>query len=128
MPRGDRTGPAGMGSMSGRAAGYCAGADMPGYAPGPGHGFRGGLGRSRGSRGAGFERGHGWRCGFHATGMPGWMRFGGYGAPYGSPASTSKPDPELEQQTLTHKAEALQSELDVIRNRLSEIETETDEE
>jgi hypothetical protein len=31
MPRGDRTGPAGMGPMTGRAAGYCAGYGMPGY-------------------------------------------------------------------------------------------------
>ena len=31
MPRGDRTGPAGMGPMTGRAAGYCAGYSTPGY-------------------------------------------------------------------------------------------------
>jgi len=31
MPRGDGTGPAGMGPMTGRAAGYCAGYPMPGY-------------------------------------------------------------------------------------------------
>jgi len=31
MPRGDRTGPAGMGPMTGRAAGYCAGYGVPGY-------------------------------------------------------------------------------------------------
>jgi hypothetical protein len=31
MPRGDRTGPAGMGPMTGRAAGYCAGYNVPGY-------------------------------------------------------------------------------------------------
>ena len=31
MPRGDRTGPAGMGPMTGRAAGYCAGYNMPGF-------------------------------------------------------------------------------------------------
>jgi hypothetical protein len=31
MPRGDGTGPAGMGPMTGRAAGYCAGYDVPGY-------------------------------------------------------------------------------------------------
>jgi hypothetical protein len=31
MPRGDRTGPAGMGPMTGRAAGYCAGYGTPGY-------------------------------------------------------------------------------------------------
>jgi len=31
MPRGDATGPTGMGSMTGRAAGFCAGYNMPGY-------------------------------------------------------------------------------------------------
>jgi len=31
MPGGDRTGPAGMGPMTGRAAGFCAGYPMPGY-------------------------------------------------------------------------------------------------
>ncbi len=31
MPRGDGTGPAGMGPMTGRAAGYCAGYPVPGY-------------------------------------------------------------------------------------------------
>ena len=31
MPRGDGTGPAGMGPMTGRAAGYCAGYGVPGF-------------------------------------------------------------------------------------------------
>lgn len=31
MPGGDRTGPMGMGPMTGRAAGYCAGYPVPGY-------------------------------------------------------------------------------------------------
>ena len=31
MPRGDGTGPAGMGLMTGRAAGFCAGFPVPGY-------------------------------------------------------------------------------------------------
>ena len=31
MPRGDRTGPMGMGPMTGRGAGYCAGYDVPGF-------------------------------------------------------------------------------------------------
>jgi len=31
MPRGDRTGPAGMGPMTGRGAGFCAGFNMPGF-------------------------------------------------------------------------------------------------
>ena len=32
MPRGDGTGPAAMGPMTGRAAGYCAGYGVPGFA------------------------------------------------------------------------------------------------
>lgn len=31
MPRGDGTGPMGMGPMTGRAAGYCAGFPTPGF-------------------------------------------------------------------------------------------------
>ena len=46
MPGGDRTGPRGMGAMTGRAAGYCAGFGVPGYAnPVIGRGFGMGFGR-----------------------------------------------------------------------------------
>ena len=31
MPSGDRTGPRGMGSGTGRGAGYCSGNEEPGY-------------------------------------------------------------------------------------------------
>ena len=66
MPRGDRTGPNGMGPMTGRAAGFCSGYDRPGYmnaaggrgnfgrgygrgfGPGQGLGYGRGLGRGRG--------------------------------------------------------------------------------
>ena len=66
MPRGDGTGPMGMGSMTGRSAGYCAGSSMPGYANpkgvgcgfGRGTGFGRGLGRGSG-RGYGIGRGSG---------------------------------------------------------------------
>jgi len=58
MPRGDRTGPWGLGPRTGRAAGYCAGYPVPGFmnpAPGFGRGFGfgrgGGRGRGRGFRG-----------------------------------------------------------------------------
>jgi hypothetical protein len=119
MPAGDRTGPRGMGPRSGRAAGYCAGFEMPGHAnPAPERGFGMGFGRGRGFGERGGE-GRGWRHMFHATGKPGWMRFGGYAAPY------QKPDPNQEKQALKNQAEALQSELDFIKNRLSKIETET---
>ena len=52
MPRGDGTGPQGMGSMTGRGLGYCAGYDIPGYANqayfGKGPGIGRGVGRGRG--------------------------------------------------------------------------------
>jgi len=116
MPRGDGTGPMGMGAMSGRASGYCAGFGMPGYAnPAPGRGPGMGFGCGRGFGGSG----RGWRHMFYVTGLPGWMRFGGYDAPY------QNPDPNLEKEALKSQAEALQSELDFIKKRLSEIETGT---
>ena len=48
MPRGDRTGPWGLGPRTGRAAGYCAGYPVPGFMnpiPGYGHEFGRGYGR-----------------------------------------------------------------------------------
>lgn len=61
MPGGDRTGPMGMGAMTGRAVGYCVGSGMPGHAnPGPGRGSGGGPGRGRGGGGWGRGGGRGW--------------------------------------------------------------------
>jgi hypothetical protein len=125
MPRGDRTGPMGMGAMTGRAAGYCAGSGVPGYAhPAPGRGFGTGFGsgRAAGGRGAG---GFGRRCRniFHATGHPGGWRAGGYAGIYGVPAPYAKPDPEIEKRSLKSQAEALRSQLDFIQKRLAEMET-----
>ncbi len=55
MARGNKTGPMGMGPMTGRRAGFCAGYDTPGYANQiPGRGYPGGgrrFGRGRGGRG-----------------------------------------------------------------------------
>ena len=66
MPGGDRTGPMGMGPMTGRAAGYCVGSPTPGFMNAPGgRGFRG-----RGFGGGGFGR----RNWFYATGLTGWQR------------------------------------------------------
>ena len=47
MPRGDKTGPTGLGSKTGRAAGYCAGFSVPGYMN-PTYVYERGLGRRRG--------------------------------------------------------------------------------
>jgi len=118
MPRGDRTGPMGMGPMTGRAAGFCTGFGMPGYANAvPGRGFGMAFGGGRGFRGHGFGGGgRGWRNWFYATGLPGWTPTGRYATPY------SSPDPELEKAALKNQQAALQSELDGIKERLVELE------
>lgn len=108
MPRGDGTGPRGQGQMTGRGAGYCSGSGMPGYAsPVRGRGF-----------GIGFGGGRGWRKCFHATGMPSWMRFGGYAAQN----PVMGPGPEIEKQALKAQVNALETELEFIRKRLSGME------
>ena len=125
MPRGDRTGPNGMGAMTGRMGGYCSGFEMPGYANVfYRRGFGTGFGRGRSAPGRGFGvGGRGRRNMYYATGLPGFMRFGGDVAP-GYPAPYQKADPAVEKQALKQQADALQSELDFINRRLAEVETE----
>jgi hypothetical protein len=117
MPFGDGTGPAGMGSMTGRAAGYCAGYGMPGYMnPVPGQGI--GFGFGRGGRGR--------RNWFYATGLPGWQR-AGYGFPfrsawYGNQAPYSVP-PEQEMDMLRKQSEYLEKTLTDLNQRIQELES-----
>ena len=67
MPFGDRTGPRGRGSRTGRGAGFCARYDMPGYMN-RGLGFNRGRGRGFGrGRSGGFGRGRGFFSGFRGT-------------------------------------------------------------
>lgn len=105
MPAGNRRGPAGMGPMTGRGAGYCAGYTMPGYANPMG-------GRMMGF---GMYGGHGYRNWFHATGQPGWMRMGAYPQPAPAPIT-----PEEEQQMLKDQEAWLQEQLDDVRSRLKD--------
>ena len=59
MPGGDRTGPEGSGSRTGRMLGFCCGYNSPGYTKGM---PRGGRGYGRGfGRGFGHGRGYGYR-------------------------------------------------------------------
>ncbi len=124
MPRGDGTGPMGMGPMTGRAAGYCAGYGVPGYANpvgGRGMGFGGGRGMGRGrGRGRGFGRG--W------LGGAAWgPAFGAYAAPY-PPAygAAYAPPPEVERDALQTQARNLEAALKEIRDRLDQIEADAD--
>jgi len=127
MPAGDRTGPLGMGPMTGRGAGYCGGSGMPGWSnPMPGRGF--GLGRMRGGAWGGRGGGGGWRHRnwFYATGVPGWARFGagpawGYGP---GVAAAATPTAEQELGALRQQAEWLREQLDAIAQRMAEIGNE----
>ena len=122
MPFGDRTGPAGLGPMTGRGAGYCAGYGAPGYAnpiAGRGWGFGGG--------------GWGRRNWYYATGLTGWQRAslgyrvagpfvpytaGYYGAPYTK---------EQELEVLKGQAEYMEDALEGIQKRIEELEAKSKE-
>ena len=79
MPRGDRTGPDGMGQMTGRGLGYCAGYDSPGFTrgiPRGGAGYGRGVGRGYGR---GFRGGLGYnQRGFYPDQYPTYPQPGNY--------------------------------------------------
>ncbi|HHY97693.1 MAG TPA: DUF5320 domain-containing protein [Firmicutes bacterium] len=135
MPRGDGTGPMGLGPMTGRAAGYCAGYPVPGFMNPLG-------GRWLGfGRGLGLGRARGWRHMYYATGLPGWVRFGypawpwhpgwiapGYPGAYRIPAAgapyagqTAQPAVEQETEILKEQAEYLRESLKEIEERLKDL-------
>ncbi len=153
MPRGDGTGPAGFGQMTGRAAGYCAGFPVSGYMN-PQSGFRGAeFGRGRGW-GRGLGRGQGKARMYGAPGGLGWVQswhprwaatpcypgvgyphpafqgvppygssYAGYGPKYGAEAMT-----EQELSYLKEEAAFLKEELEAVQGRLEELgKQETDD-
>ncbi len=125
MPGGDGTGPAGLGSMTGRAAGYCAGYGAPGFMTGmPGREF------GRWPRGGGR---YGGRNRFYGTALTDWQRpaysypGGPYGMPYEEPLSPSL-NKEEELNVLKGQAENLENTLNGIRKRIEKIEAKTKKE
>lgn len=94
MPFGDRTGPWGLGPMTGRGMGYCAGFPVPGFMN-PGYGFGRGFGSGRGfGRGLGLGRGRGWRRSgfFPSLSYPSpWAMPYGFSFPYGHPYGMDYP-------------------------------------
>jgi len=121
MPGGDGRGPAGLGPMTGRAAGYCAGYGVAGFAnPMFGRWFGAGWGRGGG---------RGWRNRFFATGLTGWQGAAAvwpsyapaslvYGAPFTSVATR-----EQQIDVLKGQAEYFKDALEEIRKRIEELET-----
>jgi len=126
MPGGDHTGPLGQGPQTGRAAGYCAGYDMPGYMnPIPGRGYWG-WGRGRGGGWGG--GGRGWRHCFYATSLTGWQRaalgwWRPYPVPFDAPLITRERELAWLQASLRH-LEAMAQDL---RRRISDLQAEPTE-
>jgi len=121
MPRGDRTGPNGMGPMTGRGAGYCAGYNVPGYMnPGPGYG----------AYGRGYGLGMAWRRGWGGGG-----RGRGFGAGYAYPVPPApgyapypvQPSADAQLQALKTQAEYLQSQLESINGQIANLAEQDDE-
>jgi hypothetical protein len=124
MPGGDRTGPRGLGSMTGRGLGYCSGYNNTDYIRSVGLGYGRGYGRGMGL-GAGCGRGYGRRYG----------RGYGYGdpiyPPYIAPAPVYAPIPPLsvgDQATmLKQEKDYLESELKGIANAIEDISKRIEE-
>ncbi|MBN2073057.1 MAG: DUF5320 domain-containing protein [Actinobacteria bacterium] len=133
MPRGDGTGPAGMGPMTGRAAGYCAGYSVPGFAnPAGGRFFGAGRGLSGGRGG----RGRGYRNWYQSTGLAGWQRYntgmpawgGSYVAPvnpYADPYAYQGVTPDDEKEMLKEQADLLKQQMKDVQARMDELQKET---
>jgi hypothetical protein len=121
MPSGDRTGPRGLGSRTGRGLGYCAGYDMPGYTKGPGMGLGRGWRRGGGvgyGRGFGYGRGRSWD----------------YRGPIYAPIYTQYPSgiipkitPENQLTMLKQEKEYLESEMNGINSAIDDISKRIEE-
>ena len=121
MPRGDRTGPAGFGPMTGRGMGYCAGYDVPGYMnPGvAGQGMGRGMGFGRG-RGMGAGRGMAWGRGGWGGGA-GWFAPPAYGSPDYGYSPPQPPSPEMEKTFIEGQLKGIKAEMEAMEKRLSEL-------
>jgi len=112
MPRGDGTGPQGMGPMTGRGLGYCAGYATPGFANPVGGGLGRGMAWGRGGgggRGLALRRGRG---GFQPP-------YAGFVPPAAGVFSPAMPD---EETVLKSHVSALEEQLAAVKARLGEIE------
>jgi len=128
MPRGDRTGPSGMGPMTGRAAGYCAGYNVPGYMnPYEGQG----RGLARGYRGGG-GGGRGFRRGFVSpfqVNPPLYQPYAGGFYPQTDPVPLGNfpgapfQDKNQELEVLKSNADYLTSALEDVKHRIEELES-----
>jgi hypothetical protein len=104
MPGGDRTGPMGRGPMTGRAAGLCAGAPVPGYESSA----QGGRGFGRGGRGFGRRNRR------RAPGRFDWQR------PPQSPLAPQETADADEVRLLRQQVQSLREELNQLKEERHE--------
>jgi hypothetical protein len=116
MPGGDGTGPGGLGPMTGRGLGFCAGYNTPGYTKGPGMGMAWGGGRGRGARG--FGRGMAWGRG-RGFGYRAYRPAVGTSAYQPITAAPVSEDQQLNM--LKQEKDFLESELNGIKNAIEDI-------
>ena len=120
MPSGDKTGPYGQGPKTGRAAGYCAGYNNPGY-------MNPAIPRMRRARRIGFRgrnwmrgRGFGWRRNFY---------FDDYPQPplpldHTQPTTLTKDE---EKNLLLEHLKDLEEQKEILHKRIKELSKKTDE-
>jgi hypothetical protein len=93
--------------MTGRAAGYCAGYNMPGYANPYG-----------GRMGAGFGRGRGRGGGYFPSPAVSAQPYGAY--PYAPTYSEAQ-----EKETLQNQVKFFEDQIGALQKRIEELESET---
>ncbi len=112
MPRGDRTGPNGMGPMTGRKNGLCAGYDLPGYANNQ-FGGRRGMGAEGLGYGAGYGGGYGGGCGTR--------RRRGMGQGRGRQFSSDGYASYYEEDLPNERRNTVNNNIDAIRNEMHKL-------
>ena len=121
MPLGDGTGPAGMGPMTGRAAGYCAGFPVPGYMNPYGGRLALGFGWGGFGRGRWYPHAAPFRTIPYGVNPYSTFPYGAY--PYAAPYSK-----EQEKEALTNQIKVLEDQIAAVRKRIEELETESSKE
>lgn len=105
MPRGDRTGPNGMGQMTGRGLGYCNNFASQGFTKMMPHGMGGRF----------FGRGGGFGRGYRHFANPYWDN---------QPPTSQNYDAKSQKTYLEDEIKFLSEQLEEMKNRLSELSQE----
>lgn len=115
MPYGDGTGPEGMGPKTGKALGFCAGFNSPGFTKGVPRG-KSGRGRVRGRR-----RGNKTDVNPRGISRPRDGRGRGFTVQRTQATVNNEVSKEDELENLKNYAEDLKKELEAVENRMNEL-------